>query len=92
MLYFMGKEFRLAIRIQPVLKRKIDAAADYYGLTTSSYVHSVLVRHIRKEEEEIPEVFAQLDKELLAEMKSAATRPAKKLGDVGEATGKRKAA
>lgn len=88
----MGKEVRLNIRIKPNLKAELEAVADFHGLTTSSYVHSILVRQMRKERQEMPDVFEQVEKDLLAEMKSASRRTAKSLGSMSAEAKQRKAA
>jgi hypothetical protein len=54
---FVSKEIRLNIRIKPELKADLESVADFYGLTVTSYVHSVLIRKMREEKEREPEAF-----------------------------------
>ena len=51
----MSKEFRLNIRVTPAFKEALHLAAAWHGLTVSSYVHSLLVKELRKEHEDHPE-------------------------------------
>lgn len=47
------KEIRLNIRIDEELKEEIYKAAEYYGLSTASYVKMVLKEAIRKHQTEV---------------------------------------
>lgn len=51
------REPRLNIRIKLELEADLERLADYYGLTKSSYAHSIIVRAVRKEKEALPELF-----------------------------------
>lgn len=53
----MRKDTRLNLRITPDFKQQIERLAEYHGLTMSSYVHSLLVKAVRRESEETPDVF-----------------------------------
>lgn len=53
----MPKDTRLNIRIAPEFQRELQAVAKFHGLTVSSYVHSLLVKQIRREHEENPQLF-----------------------------------
>lgn len=50
---------RLTLRIKPEVKADLEKLADWYGLTMSSYVHSLIVRAVRKEKEALPEIFKE---------------------------------
>jgi tRNA (Thr-GGU) A37 N-methylase len=54
---FVGKETRLNIRVKPDFKKDLEAVADFHGLTVSSYVHSVLVKKMREEKDDQPQIF-----------------------------------
>lgn len=62
MLYCVTKDTRINIRLTPEFRSQLEAVAGYYGLTLSSYVHSLLVRSLRQEKEAIPEVFTSAGK------------------------------
>lgn len=47
------KDTRLNLRITPQFRQKIEELAEYHGLTISSYVHSLLVKAIRREAAEM---------------------------------------
>lgn len=47
------KETRLNLRITPGFRAEIEQLAEYHGLTLSSYAHSVLVKAIRRERQEL---------------------------------------
>lgn len=49
MFLVMRKDTRLNLRITPEFRERIERLAEYHGLTMSSYVHSVLVKAIRRE-------------------------------------------
>lgn len=55
----MGKEVRLNIRITPQFKADLQEIAAFHGLSLSSYVHSVMVRQLRREHEANPEAFGR---------------------------------
>jgi hypothetical protein len=53
MILLMKKETRLNLRITPEFRVEIEQLAEYHGLTLSSYAHSVLVKAIRRERQEL---------------------------------------
>lgn len=55
----MGKEVRLNIRITPQFKAELQEIAAFHGLSLSSYVHSVMVRQLRREHEANPDAFGR---------------------------------
>lgn len=52
-----AKETRLNLRISSNLREQIETLAHYHGLTMSSYVHSLLVKAIRKAVTDTAEAF-----------------------------------
>lgn len=56
-MYAMAKETRLNLRISDAFRQDIETLAEYHGLTMSSYAHSLLVRAVRREKENEPELF-----------------------------------
>lgn len=57
MIVRVAKGTRLNLRISDAFRKDIETLADYHGLTLSSYAHSILIRHIRREKQELPELF-----------------------------------
>jgi hypothetical protein len=53
----MPTETRLNIRVKPELKSDLEHLAEFHGLTLSSYVHSILIKTVRREKEVSPEAF-----------------------------------
>lgn len=49
MMFLVNKETRLNLRITPEFRSELELLADYHGLRLSSYVHSLLVKAVRKE-------------------------------------------
>ena len=60
MMYQMTKETRLNLRITDEFRSDIELLADYHGLSMSSYAHSLLVKAVRREKAELPEMFSKL--------------------------------
>ena len=56
-MFLVSKSTSINLRITPQFRAEMEILADYYGLTLSSYAHSLLVRDIRKERESHPELF-----------------------------------
>ena len=48
---------RLNVRLKQSLKDDLQTLADFHGLTISSYVHMLLVKHVRTEKEATPSAF-----------------------------------
>ena len=61
----MNKVNKLNIRISDELKAGLEAVAEYRGLTVSSYVHSLLVRTVREEKQNMPDAFEDAPAEFL---------------------------
>ena len=55
----MSKRTQINMRVSPSIKDDLDAISEYHGLTVSSYVHSLIVRELRREREENPTAFSQ---------------------------------
>src|SRR5690348_17022573 len=53
MMVFVPKTTSINLRITPDFRAEIEALAAYHGLTMSSYAHSVLVKAIRRERQEL---------------------------------------
>lgn len=53
------KGSQVNVRVKSGLKDDLEILADYHGLTVSSFVHSVLVREVRKEKEALPHLFPE---------------------------------
>ena len=49
----VNKDTRLNLRITPAFRAKLELLAEYHGLKLSSYVHSLLVKAVRKEREDL---------------------------------------
>lgn len=72
----VSKENRLNIRVKPDFKDDLRKIATYHGLTVSSYVHSVLVKTIRQEKENLPaDAFEDQDKTKTPASRVSATKP-----------------
>lgn len=56
---FVAKDSQINFRVRPALKADLEAIAEFHGLTVSSYVHSVLVKAVRREREAMPDEFEQ---------------------------------
>ncbi len=52
-------ETRLNVRLKPELKAELERLAEWNGLTLSSYAHMILVKAVRKEKEQLPELFQE---------------------------------
>lgn len=50
------KSTSLNLRISPELRATIEQLAEYHGLSMSSYAHSILVKAIREQLRENPEI------------------------------------
>lgn len=68
MIELMRKATRLNLRITPEFRERIERLAEYHGLTLSSYTHSLLVRAIRIEENEMSDEFRPISKKKLAKV------------------------
>jgi hypothetical protein len=53
MILLVNKDTRLNLRITPAFRAKLELLAEYHGLKLSSYVHSLLVKAVRKEREDL---------------------------------------
>ena len=53
MMYFVTKATRLNLRITPAFRADLEALADHHGLSLSSYAHSLLVKAVRKELQDV---------------------------------------
>lgn len=52
-MFQMAKSTSLNLRITPEFRAELEALAEYHGLTLSSYSHSLLVKAVRREREEL---------------------------------------
>lgn len=57
MLGIVNKNEQVNVRVKPDLKADLEILAEFHGLTVSSYVHSILTRHVRREREAEPDIF-----------------------------------
>lgn len=80
---FVKKIGQINVRVKPDLKADLETLAEYHGLTVSSYVHSVLVREVRRERLGDAEIFRQV-----AQPK---TEPAKVVARISPANDRREA-
>lgn len=55
MVFTMTKETRLNLRITDEFRQQIERLADYHGLKLSSYAHSLLVKGVRRELQQLEE-------------------------------------
>ncbi|HKX84588.1 MAG TPA: hypothetical protein VJL58_10250 [Pyrinomonadaceae bacterium] len=53
----MSKTTSINLRISPEFRDEIEQLAAFHGLSMSSYVHSLLVKAVRRERESTPEAF-----------------------------------
>lgn len=56
-MFVMAKTTSINLRISPEFRHEIEILAEYHGLTMSSFAHSVLVKAIRAEKNDRPELF-----------------------------------
>ncbi len=62
----MPKRVQINFRVKPELKDDLVAIAAWHGLDVTSYIHSLIVKAIRREKEENPEAFPSPKREKLA--------------------------
>lgn len=56
-MFEVSKSTSINLRITPEFRAQMEILAAYYGLSLSSFAHSILVREVRKERERLPELF-----------------------------------
>jgi plasmid stability protein len=56
MMFYVAKSTSINLRITPEFRAELETLAAYHGLSMSSYAHSILVKGVRRERQELNDV------------------------------------
>lgn len=56
MMLYVAKSTSINLRITPEFRAELETLAAYHGLSMSSYAHSILVKGVRRERQELNDV------------------------------------
>lgn len=58
-MFAVTKSTSINLRISPEFRADLEKLAAFHGLTLSSFAHSLLVKAVRHEKSELPDLFAE---------------------------------